>query len=121
MDDVVAIGVADLEARGVDGLDVGRPVVDDRDVVAGGTGVRATAAGTVGGERAQVGQRRMAGATRKLAAEFFFALGEAIVEAGETITVEEVIEPEAPAPGLNLWLWVGGVLALVAALLWTIG
>ena len=86
-----------------------------------GTRLRYTATATVGGKLAQVGQRMIAGASRKLAAEFFFALGEAIVEAGETITVEEVIEPEASAPGLNLWLWVGGVLALVAALLWTIG
>lgn len=86
-----------------------------------GTRLRYTATATVGGKLAQVGQRLIAGASRKLAAEFFIALGEAIVEAGEAITVEEVIEPEAPAPGLNLWLWVGGVLALVAALLWTIG
>ena len=86
-----------------------------------GTRLGYTATATVGGKLAQVGQRMIAGASRKLAAEFFIALGEAIVEAGEAITVEEVIEPEAPAPGLNLWLWVGGVMALVAALLWTIG
>ena len=85
-----------------------------------GTRLRYTATATVGGKLAQVGQRLIASASRKLAAEFFIALGGAIVEAGETITVEEGIEPEAPAPGLNLWLWVGGVLALVAALLWTI-
>ena len=34
VDDVGAAGVADLEARRLDGLDVGRPVVDDRDVLA---------------------------------------------------------------------------------------
>ncbi len=30
-------------------------------------------------------------------------------------------DEQEPAPGLSLWVWVGGVLALVAVLLWTIG
>ena len=85
-----------------------------------GTRLRYTATATVGGKLAQVGQRMIAGASRKLAAEFFSALGEAIVESGETAPVETPAPEEAPAPGLSLWLWVGGVLALVAALLWTI-
>ena len=60
------------------------------------------------------------GAYRQTAGEVFSALGEAVGESGETARVETPAREEAPAPGLSLWLWVGGVLALVAALLWTI-
>lgn len=31
------------------------------------------------------------------------------------------LDENEPAPGLNLWIWVGGVLAFAAALLWYIG
>ena len=82
-----------------------------------GTMLRYRATATVGGKLAQVGQRMISGVSQKLAGQFFSALGKAIVESGETVTAE----PEAPPTGLTLWLWVGGVLALVAALLWTIG
>ena len=84
-----------------------------------GTHLRYEATATVGGKLAQVGQRMIAGVSQKLAGQFFSALGEAIVEAGAEADETPPTEPEeAPVPGLNLWLWVGGVLALVAALLW---
>ena len=84
-----------------------------------GTCLRYTATATVGGKLAQVGQRMIAGASRKLASEFFAALGEAIaeagVEAGETTAAEA-----APDTGLSLWIWVAGVLAFIFTLLWYI-
>ncbi len=84
-----------------------------------GTLLRYEASATVGGKLAQVGQRMITATSRKLAAEFFTNLADAIVEARETAPLETPA-PETPAPGLSLWVWVGGVLALVAALLWTI-
>ena len=65
----------------------------------------------------------IAATSRKLAAEFFSALGDAIVGTGETASVEapapETTTPETP--GLHPWIWVGGVLALVVAVLWYFG
>ncbi len=84
-----------------------------------GTCLRYEATATVGGKLAQLGQRMIAGASRKLAGEFFSAFSEAVGEVSETVTVETP-QPETPESGLTLWLWVAGVLALVIALLWTI-
>ena len=85
-----------------------------------GTLLRYEASATVGGKLAQVGQRMITATSRKLAAEFFTNLADAIVEARDSAPLETPA-PETPAPGLSLWVWVGGVLALIAALLWTIG
>jgi len=82
-----------------------------------GTCLRYQASATVGGKLAQIGQRMIAGASRKLAGEFFSAFSEAV--GGGTVAAETP-QPETPASGLTLWLWVAGVLALVIALLWTI-
>ena len=84
-----------------------------------GTLLRYEATATVGGKLAQIGQRMISGASQKLASEFFSAFCEAVGGVSETVTVEPP-QPEAPASGLTLWLWVAGVLALVIALLWTI-
>ncbi len=84
-----------------------------------GTCLRYEATATVGGKLAQLGQRMIAATSRKLAAEFFTSLGEAMA-APEVAPVPPPIE-QAPASGLNLWIWVAGVLAFAFALLGYIG
>ena len=87
-----------------------------------GTLLRYQASATVGGKLAQLGQRMIAGASRKLAGQFFLGLSEAIVSDSGTVAAEPPAPAaeEPPAPGLSLWVWVCGVLALAAALLWVV-
>ncbi len=83
---------------------------------------------TVGGKLAQVGQRLLDATAHKLAGEFFGKFSE-VVSAPAEAAAEEVAEAAAaakeaaePAPGgISPWLWVTGVLAVVAALLLIFG
>ena len=86
-----------------------------------GTCLRYEATATVGGKLAQLGQRMIAGASRKLAGEFFSAFSEAVGGGTAQTVTGEPPQPEAPASGLNLWIWVAGVLAFAFALLGYIG
>ena len=87
-----------------------------------GTCLRYEATATVGGKLAQLGQRMISGASQKLAGEFFSAFGEAVAGGtAETVTVETAKPEAAETPGLALWIWVVGVLALASALLSYIG
>ena len=80
-----------------------------------GTCLRYQATATVGGKLAQVGQRMITAAARKLATEFFTNLGEAMASP-EAAPPPPPLKQE-PAAGLNLMAWVIGVLLLVIALL----
>ena len=79
---------------------------------------------TVGGKLAQVGQRLLDATAHKLAGEFFGKFSEVVAapaeEAEEVAAAAE--EAAEPAPGgISPWLWVAGVLAVVAALLLIFG
>ena len=83
---------------------------------------------TVGGKLAQIGQRLLDATAHKLAGEFFGKFSEVVAAPAEA-AAEEVAEAAAaaaaaaePAPGgISPWLWVAGVLAVVAALLLIFG
>ena len=93
-------------------------LADDGD----GTLLSYEARSMVGGKLAQVGQRMLKSTSEKLAGEFFERFSAAVAEA-EAAPVEAAAMPEAPPPatvsgsGLGTWVWVSGVLLLVAALL----
>ncbi len=97
-------------------------LADDGD----GTLLSYEAQSMVGGKLAQVGQRVIKSASEKLAGEFFERFSAAVAEAGEA-PAEAVAAPEsppevtAPPSGLSPWVWIGGVLVLVAALLFYFG
>ena len=82
---------------------------------------------TVGGKLAQIGQRLLDATAHKLAGEFFGKFSEVVSvpaeEAAEAATPAAGAEEAAePAPGgISPWLWVAGVLAVVAALLLIFG
>ena len=97
-------------------------LADDGD----GTLLSYEAQSMVGAKLAQIGQRVLTPASEKLAGEFFerFSAAVAAVEAapGEVAAAPEAAPPAAaPAAGLSPWIWVGGVLVLVAALLFYFG
>ena len=97
-------------------------LADDGD----GTLLSYQAQSMVGGKLAQVGQRLLKTTSEKLTGEFFERFSAAVVEAGEA-PAEAIAAPEtppdvtAPPSGLSPWVWVGGVLVLVAALLFYFG
>jgi len=73
----------------------------------------------VGGKLAQVGQRLLDSTARKLADQFFGDFTQ-IVAAEAEAAPPPVVEAERPAAegrGLSPWIWVGGVLVVVALLL----
>ncbi len=79
---------------------------------------------TVGGKLAQVGQRLLGATAQKLAGEFFGKFSEVVAAPAEE-AAEEVAEAAAAAApkraGVSPWVWVAGVLAVVAALLLIFG
>ena len=79
----------------------------------------------VGGKLAQVGQRVIKSASEKLVGEFFerFSAAVAAAEAtpAEAAPAEATPEAAPPAAGLSPLIWIGGVLVLVAALLFYFG
>ena len=97
----------------------------------GATVLTYTATATVGGKLAQVGQRLLDATARKMAADFFGKFSEAMADLGDEEPagdIEPAAEPEgeqaaseAAASGLPTWVWVTGVLAVVAGLLAVFG
>ena len=93
----------------------------------GATVLTYTATATVGGKLAQVGQRLLDATAGKMAADFFGKFADAL----DTLSDDDpadAIEPaaefdggdsaaETATPGLPTWVWVTGVLAVVAGLL----
>ena len=74
---------------------------------------------TVGGKLAQLGQRLLDATARKMADDFFSRFSEVVAAPAEAAA-----EVEAPAPvagGVAPWLWVIGVLAVVAVILLVFG
>ncbi len=75
----------------------------------------------VGGKLAQIGSRLIKGTADKMANEFFGTFANLVAEG-------PAVEPAAPAPapaaeaaaagGLSPWVWIAGILAIVAIVLW---
>ena len=91
-----------------------------------GTLLSYQAKATVGGKLAQVGQRMLGGASRKLTGEFFERFSNAVAGVPEAppAAVEVPAAETARAAdggGLSPWIWVCGVLVVVAALLYYFG
>ncbi len=90
----------------------------------GATVLSYTARATVGGKLAQLGQRLLDATAQKLAGEFFGKFSEVVAAPAEE-AAEEVAEAAAAAApkraGVSPWVWVAGVLAVVAALLLIFG
>jgi carbon monoxide dehydrogenase subunit G len=88
-----------------------------------GTILRYEATGDVGGKLAQIGSRLVEGTARKLADDFFGRFAEAVTAmapaAAEAPAAIEAAPPPAPAAakGLPPWLWVAGVVLVVALIL----
>ena len=70
---------------------------------------------TVGGKLAQLGQRLLDATAQKLTGEFFGKFSEAVAGPAEEVAAEA---EEAPSrAGVAPWVWVAGVIAIVAVLL----
>ncbi len=91
-------------------------LTDDGD----GTLLSYEAQSMVGGKLAQVGQRVLKSASEKLVGEFFERFSAAVTKAEEA-PAEMAPEAAPPAGGLSPWIWISGVLVLVAALLFYFG
>lgn len=91
----------------------------------GATVLRYTVHATVGGKLAQIGARLIDGTARKMADEFFGkftqVVGPAEVVAEAPAAAAPSPAPAAPEPGLSPFLWIPGVLAIVAILLLVFG
>ena len=91
----------------------------------GATVLRYTVHATVGGKLAQIGSRLVDGTARKMADDFFgkftALVGPAEVVAEAPAAAEPSPAPAAPEPGLSPLLWIPGVLAIVAFLLFVFG
>ncbi len=75
---------------------------------------------TVGGKLAQLGQRLLDATARKMADDFFGRFSEVVAAPAAEAAAE--VEAPAPAPGgVAPWLWVIGVLAVVAAIVLIFG
>lgn len=100
--------------------------------------LRYEAQAQVGGKLAQLGSRLIDATARKLAEEFFVKFNEIVsagaapapapAEAAATTAPAPADEapprpataPAAPQKGLPAWLWVGGAIVIVVALLWAL-
>jgi hypothetical protein len=76
----------------------------------------------IGGKIAQLGQRLVDGAARKMADDFFSRFEEIVApapaaEEGSAPTVQSEDEPA----GGQKWLWIGGALVVIVILLWAAG
>lgn len=91
----------------------------------GATVLRYTVHATVGGKLAQIGSRLVDGTARKLADDFFgkftALVGPTEVAAEAPAAAAPSPAPAAPEPGLSPFLWIPGVLAIVAILLLVFG
>ena len=100
-----------------------------------GTILRYEVEANVGGKLAQIGSRLIDGTARKLSGEFFETFSELAAEpaaatAGKAETpaaapIAPTPEPapaaEAPGGGLPTWVWLGGVIVIVVAILALLG
>lgn len=91
----------------------------------GVTVLRYTVHATVGGKLAQIGARLIDGTARKMADEFFGKFT-ALVGPAEAVAEAPAAAAPSPAPaeperGLSPFLWIVGVLAIVAILLLVFG
>jgi carbon monoxide dehydrogenase subunit G len=104
-----------------------------------GTALAYTAKATVGGKLAQIGQRLIDGAAKQIADDFFKRFAAAVAAppelAPDPTTAEvdgvahlaaphataEVITPEGERRGVSATVWVGGLIAVIAALLLAFG
>lgn len=78
---------------------------------------------TVGGKLAQIGSRLIDGVARKMADEFFGRFVELLQgqAAGGAAPAAVAAAPAATAGGLPGWVWIAGVIAVVAVLLLIFG
>jgi carbon monoxide dehydrogenase subunit G len=88
--------------------------LEDKD---GGTLLRYAVHATVGGKLAQVGSRLVDATARKMADQFFSRFAEHLQAVPEAAA--EVAAAPAPAAGLRPWIWIAGLVAIVAILLLT--
>ncbi len=89
--------------------------------VDGATILRYEAKADVGGKLAQIGSRLVQGTARKMADEFFGKFTEVVTarEAPEAVpAAPPAVEAAAPEWLQKPWLWVGGVLLVIAVLAW---
>jgi carbon monoxide dehydrogenase subunit G len=86
----------------------------------GATVLSYTARATIGGKLAQLGQRLLDATANKLAGEFFGKFSEVVAAPAEA-AVEPAAEEVLVRAGVNPWVWVVGVLAVVAVLLLIFG
>ena len=88
----------------------------------GATILRYEAKADVGGKLAQIGSRLVQGTAKKMADEFFGRFTEVVTarEAPEAVPSEAAPPPPPPTPEWlqKPWLWVGGILLLLAVLAW---
>lgn len=85
----------------------------------GATVLSYTVRATVGGKLAQLGQRLLDATAQKLAGEFFGKFSEVVAAPAEEVAPAA---KEAPEPaGIRPWMWVAGVIAIVAVLLYVFG
>jgi len=87
----------------------------------GGTNLIYSADAKIGGKIAQLGQRLVDGAARKMANDFFNNFEQAVVgEEPETGAGGEAAAAGTAAErsGGNTWLWVGGIVVLIVVIAW---
>ncbi len=88
----------------------------------GATVLSYTARATVGGKLAQLGQRLLDATAQKLAGEFFGSFSDVVAAQAGEAAVEAPAAEEAPErAGIRPWMWVAGVIAVVAVLLFVFG
>ncbi len=80
----------------------------------------------VGGKLAQIGSRLIGGTAKKLADEFFGTFSEIVAPAGDAALAEAAPAPQTKAPaaerrGVSPLMWILGLVAVVALLLFLFG
>jgi len=107
---------------GVAGFARGTAKVRLEDAENGATRLSYEVKATVGGKLVQVGQRLLDTTARKLAGDFFARFSEAVAAPPSAAAAPPGEAPTAPEPtaatrGLPPWIWITGVVIVVAALL----
>ncbi len=87
-----------------------------------GTILRYTVTATVGGKLAQIGSRLVDGVAKKMADQFFVKFGETVTAAALATAPAEApaAAEDAASSGLSPIIWVGGLIAAVALLLFIV-
>lgn len=88
-------------------------LVEDSD----GTLLTYTVDATVGGKLAQIGSRLIDATARKMADDFFACFAESVGSPGTAALEAEAAPAEDGRPGLPPYIWIGGIVAVVVALL----